>query len=158
MRFAAWLNLGLAVYISYGCLNSRMTGRATAVRPVEHDRETAASGARLALAGIMLLFFTHAVDIWLGGGTVDVAGRTPGMAGVLDPAAWLRPSAFMVLPLVVYAVYLGPLLARRVIGARGAPAGTIEAAPRAGRRVASTLALIVLIEVVSIVYLLLVVL
>jgi APA family basic amino acid/polyamine antiporter len=121
MRFAAWLNLGLAVYIGYGCVNSRMMGRATAARHEAHDRETAASGARLVLGGVMLLFFTHAVDIWLGGGTADAAGWAPGMAGVLDPGAWLRPSAFMVLPLVVYAIYVGPLLARRVVRAREAP-------------------------------------
>ena len=154
MRFAAWLNLGMAVYIGYGSIHSRMTGRATVDRRRTHDRETAASGAHLALGGMLLLFSTRAVDIWLASRAVPAAGQAPVPAGLFDPAAWLQPSAFMALPLLVYAAWVGPLLVRRALGARDTPSERGRTEPGGGS-VASTLVLVAVIEAVSIVYLLL---
>jgi APA family basic amino acid/polyamine antiporter len=149
MRFAAWLNLGLAVYIGYGCVHSRMTGRATSDDDAAFDRGTASEGTWLVLGGMAALFFTHAVDIWLGGSTAAAAAEMPGL---LTPGAWLHPSVFMILPLLIYALWVGPMLVHRVRHA-GVPAGASEAAMRADTR--GTLARVAVIEVIAIGYLLL---
>jgi hypothetical protein len=117
---------------------------------------------------VLLLFVTHAVDIWLASRAAAAAEGMSTLSGFLDPAAWLQPSVFMALPLVVYAVFVGPLLVRRTLAARGTgpesgdDGGTgdrvrlVGISPASG--ITSTLALVGAIEVVAVVYLLLAVL
>jgi APA family basic amino acid/polyamine antiporter len=63
LRFAAWLNVGMIVYVRYGRLNSRLTGRTEAQRDSSYLAETANDGAWLALAGTVFLMVARLADI-----------------------------------------------------------------------------------------------
>lgn len=63
LRFAAWLNIGAVIYVSYGSVRSRLTGRAVATDPNEHDARTAYTGAWLGVVGIAVVIITRMADI-----------------------------------------------------------------------------------------------
>src|SRR5262249_11422692 len=65
LRFAAWLNFGFVIYVGYGSVNSRLTGRRDADHQQAHDAHTAYTGAILAVIGAALLFFMRAFDVFL---------------------------------------------------------------------------------------------
>jgi uncharacterized membrane protein YidH (DUF202 family) len=96
-RFAAWLNLGFVVYIAYGAVRSRLTGRHIAEDPAQHDAETAWSGATLGLAGLVILFGALAFDI-------AVRRTQPGGTD----ESFMNPSWFLLVPLIVNVVLLFP--------------------------------------------------
>ena len=96
-RFAAWLNLGFVIYIAYGAVRSRLTGRDIAADKAQHDAETAWSGATLGLAGLVILFGALAFDI---------AVRTNQPGGTDE--SLMNPSWFLIVPLIVNVVLLFP--------------------------------------------------
>ncbi len=63
LRFAAWLNIGAVIYVCYGSVKSKLTGRAVAADPNEHDARTAYNGAWLGVVGILVLVVTRMADI-----------------------------------------------------------------------------------------------
>ena len=134
LRFAAWLNIGFAIYAGYGSRFSRLTGEAThAGRPDEHWARTARTGLLLALGGTSLLLVTRALDLVVQGARAR-ALWTPGAApppAVLDLVAaaesWREPSLFLVLPLAVNGAVLCPLVIARAWKAR-------DGGPEAGAR------------------------
>lgn len=65
-RFVAWLNIGFVIYMVYGSVKSRLTGRDIAANPGAHDAITAFNGAWLAVIGIILLVLTHSLSTLLG--------------------------------------------------------------------------------------------
>ncbi len=97
-RFAAWLNLGFVVYIAYGAVKSRLTGRANAPDAASHNAETAWAGASLGAAGLGLLFIALALDIH----------ARSGEAGVVHESIW-SPSWFLVVPLILNVILLYPV-------------------------------------------------
>ncbi|MCC6743482.1 MAG: hypothetical protein IT175_06440, partial [Acidobacteria bacterium] len=104
-----WLNLGFVVYIAYGAVRSRLTGRDVAEDKAQHDAETAWSGATLGLAGLVVLFGALALDIF-------VRSHQPGGTD----ESLLNPSWFLIVPLIVNVVLLFPpniLRAKRAIDA-----------------------------------------
>jgi APA family basic amino acid/polyamine antiporter len=63
LRFAAWLNIGAVIYVCYGSVTSKLTGRAIAEDRNLHDAQTAFTGAWLGVFGILVLGLTRFADV-----------------------------------------------------------------------------------------------
>jgi APA family basic amino acid/polyamine antiporter len=151
LRFAAWLNLGFVVYIGYGVVHSRLTGRKYSDQPGEHDASTAYTGAWLAVAGVLMLLLTRAFDVFQdafkGGETLEWSARWKGAwSQVWSADAWLQPSWFLLVPLAVNAFLLCPIIYYRAFNALSAkPLGQ-------SRRIGASLAISTLLIVATVVY------
>jgi basic amino acid/polyamine antiporter, APA family len=96
LRFAAWLNIGAVIYVCYGSIRSKLTGRERAENKSIHDVRTAFSGAWLAVFGIAVVAVTRYADVHRAGQHL-----TPG---------WYLDSPFWTLsfPLLLNALLLCP--------------------------------------------------
>jgi hypothetical protein len=121
LRFAAWLNFGFVIYVGYGAVRSRLTGRQHAENPAAHDAHTALTGVWLAIIGIALLVFMRGFDVWL------EAQKTGAEAGVRAASAlgevfklapWMEVSWFLIVPLALNAFVLCPIVIKRAMRAR----------------------------------------
>jgi APA family basic amino acid/polyamine antiporter len=99
LRFAAWLNLGLLVYVTYGIRESRLTGRDTADNPREHDARSSFSGAWLGLAGSAVTILACLADAM--------------RRDTLSAGWWFPQSAWLWIPLLLNVVLLCPIVFNR---------------------------------------------
>ncbi|HUK89124.1 MAG TPA: amino acid permease [Blastocatellia bacterium] len=153
LRFAAWLNLGFVIYVGYGAVNSRLTGRQEAEDKAGHNAHTAFTGALLAVIGAGLLFFMRAFDVWnaamkdheaLSG--LPAAGAA--LRAVFSADPWLALSWFLAVPLAINALILCPIIVKRALKAMKAPD-----AQRYFNQTVVSLAIAVVLGVGSIAYL-----
>ena len=121
LRFAAWLNFGFVIYVGYGAVRSRLTGRQHAESPATHDAHTALTGVWLAIIGIALLVFMRGFDVWL---EAQKAGAEAGVRAasalgeVFKLAPWMEVSWFLIVPLALNAFVLCPIVIKRAMRAR----------------------------------------
>ncbi len=59
LRFAAWLNFGFLIYVGYGSVRSRLTGRSVVKNHAIHYVQTAYTGAWLGVFGTALVVFSR---------------------------------------------------------------------------------------------------
>ncbi len=149
LRFAAWLNFGFVIYVGYGAVRGRLTGRHHAERPAEHDARTAYTGAWLALIGVALLVFMRGFDVWLEAVKTS-EGTTAAIREVFRVAPWMEVSWFLIVPLALNAFVLCPIVIKRALRA-GREGGAV------GREgvTSSSLVVATVLAVGTVVYLLL---
>jgi basic amino acid/polyamine antiporter, APA family len=147
LRFAAWLNIGFTIYATYGVKHSRLTGR-TPDNAAAHDVYAARTGAALALLGTLLLVAMRALDLALTALKAHPGG--PGrlgavLAATLKGGAWTEASWFLLVPLVINAFILCPIVIKRILRHRRR-AGALSAPLR------GSLAFTIALPIVSILY------
>ncbi len=105
LRFAAWLNIGIVIYVCYGSTHSRLTGLHQAVDEGAHAVRTAHAGAILAWGGTAALLATRAAD---------------GLRQHAPLGEWFAANSWwMTVPLVLNAFVLTPVALRRLRRAAG---------------------------------------
>jgi APA family basic amino acid/polyamine antiporter len=145
LRFAAWLNLGFVIYVAYGSMNSRLTGREQADDVAALETRTAYTGAWLGVIGTALLLLMRALDVVAVSKQWIIAIRDaeannakieqllkiePWLKALSDPdgsalagigmsAAWLEKSWFLIVPLALNLLVLCPIVMRRAMKAKG---------------------------------------
>jgi basic amino acid/polyamine antiporter, APA family len=116
LRFAAWLSIGIVVYVCHGSVHSRLTGAHRAEDLGAHTVRVAVAGAWLAWGGTVALFATRAAD------------------GLRQHAAlgqwFLANSWWMTVPLLLNALLLCPVVLLR-LRAAGRAGVTVQDAGRA---------------------------
>ncbi len=145
LRFAAWLNFGFVIYVAYGSVHSRLSGRKTSDHPAAHNAQTAYSGAWLGVIGTLLLVFMRGFDLWLEGLKADSGS---GWSNMLRTDAWLEKSLFMILPLALNALVLCPIVIRRALTAKQAGGDA-----QGGHQTATSLLIAVVLLIATLIYL-----
>ena len=129
LRFTSWLSFGIIIYVFYGSVKSRLTGRDLAENPAVHDANTAWNGVMLAIVGIILMFITHFADI----------ARQSGPAH----SGWFfAASPWLIAPLIGFIVFLYPTIIMR---ANRAKQGNVPPFDKQKAQQASNLAAILLL-------------
>jgi APA family basic amino acid/polyamine antiporter len=121
LRFAAWLNIGFVIYSGYGVLHSRLNGEEGIPGPAAWGY-AARVGAWLMLAGNALLFLMRGFDLIIQSGKHPAAAGSAGtfqsaLAALAEPSHWLELSWFLVVPLLLNTLFLGPMVIRRALRA-----------------------------------------
>jgi APA family basic amino acid/polyamine antiporter len=118
LRFAAWLNFGFLIYVGYGAIHSRMMSHEVQKRGPEHLAYTARLGAVLLVIGDAMLFLMRGFDVYrmTHRSITGLSGWDRFMAALhqtFQAGPWIEKSWFLIIPFVLNAVILCPLIIRR---------------------------------------------
>jgi APA family basic amino acid/polyamine antiporter len=118
LRFAAWLNFGFLIYVGYGAIHSRMMSQEVQKRGPEHLAYTARLGAVLLVIGDAMLFLMRGFDVYrmTHRSITGLSGWDRFMAALhrtFQAGPWIEKSWFLIIPFVLNAVILCPLIIRR---------------------------------------------
>ncbi len=102
LRFAAWLNIGFVIYISYSCLKSKLNGKIPNHLLPQHLIETAYAGSFLAIIGTALVIIARIADI------IRLDNQAP-------PSWWFDNSWWLTIPLLINAFILSPIIINRTL-------------------------------------------
>ncbi|HEY7544218.1 MAG TPA: amino acid permease, partial [Blastocatellia bacterium] len=118
LRFAAWLNLGFVIYVGYGSMNSRLTGKTQTDDVAALEARTAYTGAWLSVIGTLLLVLMRWLDLFL---EANKAENNWGAAfqSAMKMDAWIELSWFMVVPMALNALVLCPIVIKRALRGKG---------------------------------------
>jgi hypothetical protein len=121
------LSFGIIVYVLYGSVKSKLTGRDLSENPAVHDANTARNGAMLGIVGIILMFITHFADI----------ARQHVQTGWFFAA-----SPWLIAPLIAFLVILYPII---IVRANRAKQANIPAADKQKAQNALSIAAVLLL-------------
>lgn len=105
LRFAAWLNFGFLIYVSYGSIRSRLTGQSVAENNAIHDVRTAYAGAWLGVCGTALVALSRIADV------IHLGPNAP-------TNWWFVNSWWLTIPLFLNGIILCPTIIVRARRAR----------------------------------------
>jgi APA family basic amino acid/polyamine antiporter len=134
LRFAAWLNIGAVIYVCYGSVRSKLTGRAVTENRPLHDVRTAFSGAWLAVFGIVVIAITRYAD-------VHRHGEHPLPGWYFESPLWT-----LTLPLLLNALLLCPTVIQR---AKSALASDIPQGEKRRARIAMIVGTILMVAILG---------
>lgn len=105
LRFAAWLNFGFLIYVSYGSVRSKLTGQSASKNHSTHNVQTAYTGAWLGVFGTVLVLISRTADI------IRLGSKAP--AGWLFINSW-----WLTIPLLLNVIILYPTIIVRAFRAK----------------------------------------
>ena len=152
LRFAVWLYFGLAFYIWYGAVNSKLLKKNGGNENSHYDISTAISSVWLIILGSALLFLTRTLDLWRKFSIhIEQLGSPDKFKAVLSSvfsgSSWLEFSWILVIPLLFNAFIMCPLIHQRF--ARGMK---LDISPELRKKAQNSFILNIVVAVLSLIY------
>ena len=132
LRFAAWMNLGFIIYINYGSVRSKLTGKSVALNHATHDVQTAFTGVWLGIGGTILILVARMADILRMGNSTLIHG-------------FMMNSWWLTIPLLLNMLLLCPTVMNRALHAKRSTRLSLKEHRQASLTILITILLVIFI-------------